>query len=599
MKPRLHNANLNLLLPAWRSWLVTIMLGLAFLGLGGRALYLQKITTGFLQEQGEQRYSRVLTMEANRGMIVDRHGEPLAISTPVEAVYASPADVIDVLETPFRQKGVPVPAELSQKPLWTGEQIKSLADTLGLKVDEVARKLADRKKNFVYLKRQVTPDVWERVQELNLPGIYKRQEYRRYYPSSDVMAQLVGYVGVDGQGQEGVELEDEKLLAGKLGSRHVIQDRRGHIIEDMVGMQKPQDGQTIQLSIDRKVQYLAYRELKAAVDKYKAKAGGIVVLDARTGEVLALANLPSYNPNNRLTIDSENRRSRALTDVYEPGSTMKPFSVSSVLDAGNATPDTLVNTEGGHMNIGPNTIHDAEPHGVLSVSQVIQVSSNIGAAKLALTLEPETFWGYLNSCGFGTSTHSGFPGEVNGRLRPWKNWVPIDQATMAFGHGLSVTLLQMARAYTIFTNQGNLLPISFQKQVAPPVGKRVFSAKVADEMRLMLEKVTEAGGTAVRAEVLGYRVGGKTGTAEKLEGGVYVHKYVGSFVGFAPLSDPKVIVAVMIDEPSGQHFGGMVAAPVFSNVMAGTLRMLGVPPDAPAETIVAPTPADDKAAEVF
>lgn len=601
MRPRaLHNPSLNLLLPAWRAWLVSGVLTLGFLALIARALYLQGIRTEFLQDQGDMRYSRVITLEANRGMVLDRNGEPLAISTPVEAVWASPADVVEARESAYTSKNLAVPPEVARQPLWTEEQLATLARVLGLKKDDLQRKLSDRKKNFVYLKRQVTPDVSAQVTSLNLPGIYKRQEFRRYYPFQDVMAHLIGYVGVDAVGQEGIELLYEKQLAGKAGSRHVIRDRRGDIVEDVVGVQKPQDGQNIQLSIDRKLQYLAYRELMKAVKAHKAKDGGIVVLDARTGEVLAMANVPSYNPNNRLTIDMANRRNRVLTDTFEPGSTMKPFAAAAALEAGTFQVDSMINTQGGRMTIGPNTIHDAHPHGVLSVTQVIQVSSNVGAAKLALSLKPEAFWNFLSNVGIGRSTRVGFPGEVNGRLRPWKNWVPIDQATMSYGHGLSVTLMQLARSYTVFTRHGELLPVSLLKQAAPPVGTRVIRADVADAVRLMMEKVTQPGGTALRAQVLGYRVAGKTGTANKLEGGRYVDKFVASFVGFAPVSDPRLIIAVMIDEPSaGQHYGGTVSAPVFSVVMGEALRMLGVPPDAAAETIVQPTEADDRAAEVM
>lgn len=601
MKPRaLHNSSLNLLLPAWRAYLVSGLLTLGFLALTARALYLQGIRTDFLQNQGDLRYSRVIPLEANRGMILDRNGEPLAISTPVDAIWASPSDVVEARESVFNLKKQPIPPQLAKKPLWTDAQVKALADALGLRFADVKRKLSDRRKSFVYLKRQVTPDVSDKIVSMNLPGIYKRQEFRRYYPFSDVMAHMIGYVGVDGVGQEGVELAFEKQLAGKAGSRHVIRDRRGDIIEDVVGIQKPQDGQNIQLSIDRKLQYLAYRELAKAVKAHKAKDGGIVVLDARTGEVLAMANMPSYNPNNRLTIDVANRRNRAMTDTFEPGSTMKPFTAAAALEAGTFQADSLINTQGGRMTIGPNTIHDAHPHGVLSVGQIIQVSSNIGSAKLALSLKPQAFWNFLYNCGIGRSTKSGFPGEVNGRLRPWKNWVPIDHATMAYGHGLSVTLIQLARAYTIFTRHGELSPISIVKQSAPPIGTRVIRPDVADAVRLMMEKVTQPGGTALRAQVLGYRVAGKTGTANKLEGGKYVDKFVASFVGFAPVSNPRLIVAVMIDEPSaGSYFGGTVSAPVFSTVMGESLRMLGVAPDAAAETIVQPTAADDKAAEVM
>lgn len=557
-------------LQPWRAWLVFAGLMGLFCLLVGRAAYLQGYKEDFLREQGEARYSRRLTLEANRGMITDRNGEPLAISTPVQTIWASPSDVDEL----------------------TALQWASLAKALELPIDEVKRKLADKSRDFVYLRRQMKPESAARVMNLNIPGVFKQSEFRRYYPDGEVLAHIIGFTGIDNKGQEGFELTREAMLAGKPGSRQVIKDRRGFIVEDIASIEKPRDGQTLTLSIDRKLQYLAFRELKKAVEDHKAKGGCIVMLDAKTGEVLALANMPSFNPNNRGKLDPASRRNRALTDTYEPGSTMKPFTAAAAIESGHVTPRSIVQTAPGTLKIGPATIHDTHPHGALTVEQMIQVSSNVGAAKLQLMMEREYLWKYYDSLGFGQPPHSGFPGEASARLRAWKNWVPIDQATMSYGHGLSVSLMQIARAYQVFATNGELRPITFQKLVAPLPGKPVLSSETALAVRKMLEMVTLPGGTASKARVVGYRVGGKTGTAHKLEGGVYVNKYVGSFVGLAPISDPRIVVAVMIDEPTaGKYYGGEVAAPVFSAVVAGSLRMLGVAPDAPVSTGLLDQPA--------
>lgn len=570
------NKNLALKLQMWRAWLVLGGLLALFCLLIGRAAYLMGYKEEFLREQGEARYSRRLVLESNRGMITDRNGEPLAISTPVQTIWASPQDL----------------------PKLTSTQLLALSHALGLDAKEVERKLSDKDRDFVYLKRQMSPDAAARVLGLGIPGISKQVEFRRYYPAGEVLAHVIGFTGIDNKGQEGFELTRESMLAGKAGSRQVIKDRRGFIVEDVTSIEKPRDGQTLTLSIDSKIQYLAYRELKKAVEANKAKGGGIVVLDARTGEVLALANMPSFNPNNREKLDPASRRNRALTDSYEPGSTMKPMTAAAALETGEITPQTIVQTAPGVMNIGPATIHDSHPHGALTVEQVIQVSSNVGAAKLQLGMDREYLWNFYDSLGFGQVPHSGFPGEASGRLRPWKHWVPIDQATMSYGHGISVSLLQIAKAYQIFATDGEIRPISFQKLVAPLQGRSIIKPETAEAVRKMLEMVTQPGGTALKARVLGYRVGGKTGTAHKLEGGSYDgNKYVGSFVGIAPISDPRLIVAVMIDEPSnGKYYGGDVAAPVFSAVVAGGLRVMGVPPDAPQNTPLL-EPADSAAKE--
>ncbi|AQR66038.1 cell division protein [Aquaspirillum sp. LM1] len=552
-------------LPPVRMRWVGLGLGLLFVALLGRAVYLQLVKQDFLQSQGAARYSRAIELEANRGVIADRNGEPLAISTPVQSIWASPADM------------EPVPAD----------KINQLARLLEMDPAEVSRKLSDKRREFLYIKRQISPDLADAVMKLGIPGIAKQQEFRRFYPDGEMTAHVVGVTGVDGRGQEGLELAKEKMLAGKPGRRHVIKDRRGHIIEDIAAIERPRDGQTLSLSIDRKIQYLAFRELKAAVETFKAKAGGVVVLDAHTGEVLALANLPSFNPNNRQRLDPAMKRNRALTDLFEPGSTLKPFTVAKALDDGVVRTEQMFNTES--YSIGPARIKDSHSHPQLAVWEIIQKSSNVGSSKIALMLPPQTLWQLFDDVGFGRVPQTGFPGEATGRVRPYKTWKPIEQATMSYGHGISLSLMQLARAYTIFTNDGVLMPVSFFRLDQAMPGKPVLKPDTARKMRDMLMTVTQPGGTAPRAQVLGFNVGGKTGTAHKQEGrGYAASKYISSFVGFAPATRPRLIVAVMIDEPQGQYYGGTVAGPVFSNVMAGSLRILGVEPDAPTNNTLIP-----------
>lgn len=561
-------------LPAWRRRLLLVLVLLGFVALLGRSLYLQSFHKRFLQEKGDARYNRTLVLPSQRGKITDRHGELLAISSPVESVWANPSDVkIDAAQT------------------------KKIAELLNLKVDAVSKKLANSEREFVYLKRRISPELAAEVMRLGVSGIYLQREYKRYYPAGEVTAHLVGFTGIDDQGQEGFELTMNETLSGKSGSRKVIKDRAGHIIEDLEAVKVPQDGHDVTLSIDRRIQYLAHRELSKAVDKFKAKAGAAIVLDAKTGEVLAMANVPTYNPNNPVNIQGKSRN-RAITDTFEPGSTMKTVTAAAALESGHYQPETKIQTAPGRMTIGSATIHDAHVHGVLTVSEIIQKSSNIGSAKMALSMDRQYMWSVFNLIGFGSKTRIGFPGEASGRLRDFKTWRPIEQATMSYGHGISVTLLQLARAYTVFANDGELKPVSLLKLKEPPVGTQVFSPATARAVKDMLELVVLPGGTALRAQVLGYRVAGKTGTTHKLspQGGYEKDKYVGSFVGMAPASNPRLIMAVMIDDPSsGEYYGGTVAAPVFSAVMADTLRMLSIPQDAPNNNVVL---ADDAPAVV-
>ena len=562
MKP----AQMNLRLPAWRRRALLVLVLLGFAVLLGRSIYLQGVHTDFLQKKGDARYSRVLTLSAHRGMITDRNGVPLAISTPVESIWASPPDV--TINT---------------------EQLKQLAELLKLKPSELSRKLSNSEREFVYLKRRLPPEHAAKVMQLGIPGVFMQREYRRYYPDGEVTAHLVGFTGVDDKGQEGMELVFHNWLSGKTGERRVIKDRQGRIIEDLEAVKVPQDGHDLALSIDRRVQYLAYRELARAIEQHKAKAGSVVVMDARSGEVLAIANQPAYNPNNPVKIAGKSRN-RAIVDIFEPGSTLKPFTAAAALEAGLVKPETMIDTAPGSLTINGATIRDAHPQGVLSVSQVIQKSSNVGSAKMALDMKPQYLWSVFNQMGFGSPVNTSFPGEASGKLRAWKSWRPIEQATMSYGHGISLSLLQLARAYTVFANDGELKPVSLLRVKEMPVGQQVISAATARSVREMMETAVLPGGTAPKAQVMGYRVAGKTGTAHKLGvGGYAADRYVSSFVGLAPASNPRLIIAVMIDEPSsGQYYGGAVAAPVFSAVMAGALRLMAVPQDAPSDNVVIP-----------
>ncbi|OPF65323.1 MULTISPECIES: penicillin-binding protein 2 [unclassified Hydrogenophaga] len=544
--------------PVWRSKFVVALLALAFAGLAGRAAYVQVFGNEFFQRQGEVRFARTLELPANRGRVLDRNGLILASSVVAQSIWAIPEDV---------DKSEP--------------KLKDLAKLLEMPLSALRKKLANEDKTFVWVKRQVDEPIAKEIAALGIKGIYQRREYKRQYPEGEAAAHVVGFTNVEDRGQEGVELAFNSQLAGKAGSRRVIKDRLGRVIEDVRDVIPPVDGPDLQLSIDSKVQFFAYEKLREAVKENKAKAGSVIVLDAQTGEVLALANFPSYNPNKRVNLSGEQLRNRVLTDSFEPGSTMKPFIAALALEKGLVRPTTQIQTAPGRVTIGGSTISDAHPHEVLTVNEIIQKSSNVGTVKMAMQMHPREMWETYAQAGFGQKPQVPFPGAVSGRLRPYKTWRPIEQATMSYGYGLSASLFQLAQAYTIFARNGELIPVSMLKTEGPATGVRVFSEKNAVAVRKMLELATGPGGTAPKAQTMGYSVGGKTGTAHKQEGkGYAANKYRSWFVGIAPIEQPRIVVAVMIDEPSnGVYFGGLVAAPVFSETVQQTLRILGVQPD--------------------
>lgn len=544
--------------PVWRSKFIVAVIALSFAGLVGRAVYIQVIENEFFQKQGEVRFARTLALPASRGRILDRNGVILASSIPVPSIWAIPEDV-------------------PRDPV----SLKKLASLLEMSLAELNKKLEDEDKTFVWLKRQVDESVGNEIAALGLAGIYQRKEYKRQYPEGEAAAHVVGFTNVEDQGQEGMELTFNKELGGRDGSRRVIKDRMGRVVEDVREQIAPVDGRDLQLSIDSKVQFFAYQTLKEAVLQHKAKAGSVVVLDVQTGEVLALANYPSFVPDKRRNLSGAQLRNRALTDTFEPGSTMKPFVIASALNQGMVTPESKIQTAPGRLTIGSATISDTHPNGLLSVTEVIQKSSNVGTAKIAMQMPARKMWEMYSQVGFGHKPELPFPGAVSGRLRPYKSWRPIEQATMSYGYGVSVSLFQLAHAYTIFGRDGDLVPVTMFKMSEPAVGVPVIEARHARDVRHMLHLVTGPGGTAQKAQAMGYSVGGKTGTAHKVEGKGYADKkYRGVFAGLAPIDAPRIAVAVMIDEPSnGQYYGGLTAAPVFSQTVQQTLRVLGIAPD--------------------
>jgi cell division protein FtsI (penicillin-binding protein 3) len=544
--------------PVWRSKFIVAAIALGFTGLIARAAYVQVFANDFFLRQGEVRFARTLTLPANRGRVLDRNGLLLASSVPAPSIWANPEDI-------------------ERDP----SKLRELARLLGMTPAELDKKLKDDEKTFVWLRRQLDAPVVKQILALGIKGVYDIKEYKRLYPEGEAAAHIVGFTNVEDQGQEGVELVFQKQLSGKPGSRRVIKDRLGRVVEDVCETVPPVDGEDLQLSIDSKVQFFAYQKLREAVLEHKAKAGSVVVLDAQSGEVLALANYPSYSPDKRVNLSGEQLRNRALTDTFEPGSTMKPFAVALALEKGLVKPETPIQTAPGRITITGSTITDAHPHGVLTVNEVIQKSSNVGTVKMAMQLQPREMWEMFTQVGFGQKPQLPFPGVVSGRLRPYKTWRPIEQATMSYGYGISGSLFQVARAYTVFARDGEVVPATLMKAEQQVQGVRVFSANNAKSMRKMLQMAAGPGGTAQKAQTMGYSVGGKTGTAHKQEGKGYAgKKYRGFFVGMAPIEAPRIVVAVMIDEPSnGRYYGGDVAAPVFSQTVQQTLRMMGVQPD--------------------
>ncbi len=590
--------------PPWRVKFLIGGIGLGFAVLIGRAAWIQILHTDFYLEKGASRYERRIDLPANRGRIVDRNGELLASSVPVPSLWAIPKDM--------------AASEV---------EVRALAKVLNMPLVDLKKRLASNA-NFVWLRRKVEDGVAKQVAELKLKGVYELREFKRQYPEGESAAHVVGFTNIEDEGQEGIELAFQKQLSGRDGARHVIKDRLGRVVEAVGDVVPATDGQAIHLSIDSKIQFYAYQRIRDAVLQHKAKAGSVVVLDAATGEVLALANVPSYTPDDRRNLTGAQLRNRALTDTFEPGSTMKPIIAALAMETGRVTPHTVISTAPGRLTIDGATISDSHPHGDLTVEEVIQKSSNVGTAKMALQMQPREMWDMFTAVGLGQKPQLGFPGVVTGRLRPYKSWRRIEQVTMSYGYGLSASLFQLAHAYTIFASDGELVPLTLIKREGPgddppmrktaqaddarPVlafktafrpgaassledeptapstadvmqvrGTRVISPATAQAVRKMLHMVTGPGGTAPKAQTLGYSVGGKTGTAHKQEGRGYAgNKYRAWFVGIAPISKPRIVVAVMVDEPTnGVYFGGDVAAPVFSQVVQQTLNRLGVLPD--------------------
>ncbi|PVV06430.1 MAG: cell division protein [gamma proteobacterium symbiont of Ctena orbiculata] len=546
-------------LPSYRARRIAVLavIGLAFSSLVWQSIDRQVFETAFLQEQGEQRYLRTIRVSASRGMVTDRNGEPLAISTPVKSVAANPKVI----------KG-------------DSETIGAIASTLGLNPDRL-RRLLSSERGFVYLKRRINPDLAQRVDGLELEGIDLLSEYRRFYPSGEVMSHIVGFTNIDDKGQEGIELAYDEWLSGNPGAKRVIKDGKGRVVKQVENIQSPSPGKDLVLSIDRRLQFLAYRELKAAVSKHKARSGSAVILDSRSGEILAMVNSPSYNPNALRGRRSSSLRNRAVTDVFEPGSTIKPFTVAAAVELGRFKPNTPIDVSPGQMKVGRYLVRDNRNYGMIDVAAVLRKSSNVGASKIALSMQPETLWKLYSKLGFGESPYSQFPGESSGRLPHFSDWSSFEQATLSFGYGLSVTPLQLARAYGVLANDGVRMPVSLLKQEQAEPGERVMRKSTARTVVKMLEAVVSSEGTAPLAAVPGYRVAGKTGTAKKSVAGGYAEdKYLSLFVGIAPVSDPRLVMAVFIDEPQGkEYYGGLVAGPVFSKVMSGALRLLNIPPD--------------------
>ncbi len=555
----MDNLNRRVYTEHWRYSLVVFCLMLAFVLLGARAFYLQVLGKDYLQAQGQARYVRDVTVKANRGRILDRNGQTLAVSTPVDSVWANPQEFGNAAER------------------WS-----ELAEELGIKLKTIEEKFEKYKnKEFMYLKRHLAPADAQKIMEMEITGVNLQREYKRFYPAGPVAAHVIGFTNIDEQGQEGIELAYDKHLTGKDGRKLILRDRVGNVVENIESIEPAIDGKDLHLSIDARIQHLSQRYLKAAVVEHKAEAGTAIVLDAQTGEILAMVNEPSFNPNNRKDFDSEKFRNRAVTDMLEPGSTTKPFTVAMGLQSGRFHPDTLIDTTPGYMTVGRRTIKDTHNYGLIDVSKVVIKSSNVGVTKIAMSFPVEKFRSLLADLGYGSSTRVGLPGEINGILPDRKKWRPIEHATLSYGYGFSVTPVQIARAYTVLATDGRRLPVSILKQEKAPDGDQVIAPEVVSQLRSMMKKVVSTEGTARRAAMDKYSAAGKTGTAHKLINGRYAEeRYTSAFAGFAPADDPRLIMVVVVDDPRGEHYyGGRVAAPVFRNVMAESLRLMNVPPD--------------------
>lgn len=546
-------------IPKNRTYFAFFLIVLMFVVLACRAFYLQYVATDFLQSQGEQRFARTISIEGTRGEILDRNGVVLASSQPCRSIWADPSFLKDV----------------------DPEKMKALARILNMKYSTLMKKIRQSSSpNFTYLARSQDLDTAEAVRQLGIPGIGISPEMRRQYPDGPAMAHIVGYTGWDDRGQEGVELARDRVLSGQRGARRVIRDRHGRIVDD-VWAKEALPGQDVSLAIDSRVQFIAYEALKRAIDKTQAKAGAVVVADVNTGEIIALANAPTYDPNDRSTVRFERVRNRVLTDQFEPGSTMKPFAIAKALDMGIIDPLTTIQTAPGKLTIGDRTIGDTHDYGLLTVAEVVAKSSNIGTAKIALENSPQTLYETYSELGFGKAPHIGFPGATSGRLRPGKTWRPVEQATISYGHGVTVSLMQMVRAYTALARNGDVIDLTLFKRDPNEKlqGTQVFKPETARRMRAMMMATVKKGGTASNVNVAGYSVAGKTGTANKVKNGQYTRDVVASFVGIVPATQPRFIVAVMVDEPKKGRYGGLVAAPVFNEVAQGALRTLMVSPD--------------------
>jgi len=543
-----------------RLTLVGVFFSLLAVSLIARAVHLQVFNKDFLNHQADTRHLRTERISAHRGTITDRNGEPLAISTPVDSIWANPKELAPAVD-----------------------RVPQLARLLGIDPQQLIRRVTrSMDKEFLYLKRHLSPEQAQLVLDLKLPGVNVQREYRRYYPAGEVTGHLVGFTNIDDAGQEGLELAFNHWLAGESGAKRVLKDRLGRSVENVESIRPPHHGKDLQTSIDLRIQYLAYRTLKAAIRQHNAESGSIVILDVKTGEVLAIVNQPTYNPNDRSQFSAARYRNRAITDIFEPGSSIKPLVVAAALESGDYRPSSIVDTAPGFVVVGPKRIEDSRNLGRISLTTILARSSNVGVTKLAMSLEPDQLWNTMTRFGLGTLTSSGFPGESAGLLTHFNHWRPISQATLAYGYGVSVTPLQLAQAYSVLGSDGVFRPISLVALDAPAEGEQVLAAESAAAVRRMLEEVVRPGGTGTKAAVTGYRIAGKTGTAWKFAAGGYSEdKYISIFAGLAPASDPRLAAVVVIDEPTGElYYGSDVAAPVFSDVVSESLRLLAIPPDA-------------------